>query len=151
MAEVCFLCSCLIFRASIARRYKSKVLEASSCCCSREGSCDLIFFLIFFFFFFFMPCAGWRNKKCQAPYLSKDAFVTKPAERTAAGRFAVFHHFQAFSCVKMLRCLSSSPSDSFDLALHSAGLQAKLMEVAGTSGPAFCHVARPGNLPVGRS
>lgn len=34
-------------------------------------------------------------------------------------------------------------------ALHSADLPAKLMEVAGTSGPTFCHVARPGNLPVG--
>lgn len=58
MAHGCFLCSCRIFRASIARRYRSKVLETSSCCCSTTGSCDLILFLIFFFFFFFMPCAG---------------------------------------------------------------------------------------------
>lgn len=69
MADGCFLCSCRIFRASIARRYKSKVLETSSCCCSAAGSCDLILFLIFFFFFFFTPCAGWRNTKFQTSHL----------------------------------------------------------------------------------
>lgn len=56
---------------------------------------------------------------------------------------------RAPSPVEMLRCLFSSPLDPCDLALHSDDLQAKLMEVAATSGPILGQVSRPGHLPVG--
>ena len=104
-----------LFHKICSGKHQPKVLETSSRCCSTAGSCDLILFLIFFFFFFFMPCAGWRNTKFQAPCLGKEAFVTKPAERTAAGGSGVLHHLCASAPAEMLRDVSPLPwSDSHD-------------------------------------
>lgn len=98
-------------------KYEPKVLETSSCCCSMAGSCDLILFLIFFFFFFFMACTGWRNAQCQELHQSRDALVTKSAERTAAG--AVLHHLHASAPAEMLRDVSPFPNRIFVTPLYA--------------------------------
>lgn len=140
-----------LFSKTCAGKHQPKVLETSSRCGSTAGSCDLILFLIFFFFFFFVPCTGWRNMKFQAPHLSKGAFVTKPAERTAAGRSTVLHpmHQPLRRCSEMSLLFSGRTPGT--LLCAQLICKQSLTEVAGTSGPAHRRVAKSQNRPGGVS